>query len=42
MVLIVFNFKYLCQNFIKLNLEGVFWNPQDDSKLSLGNQVDKE
>ena len=33
----VFDFKYLSQNSINLNMLGVFWNPQDEQfpKLSL-------
>ena len=36
MLSIVFNLKYLSQNFIKFNIQGVFWNPQDEqiSKLT--------
>ena len=44
MVSIVFNFKYLSQNFINLSIQGVFWNPEDKqiSKLSLGNKYDQD
>ena len=30
MVLIVFNFKYLSKNFIKLSMKGLYQNPQDE------------
>ena len=30
MLSIVFNLKYLSKKFIKFNIQGVFWNPQDE------------
>ena len=43
-VSIVFNIKYLSQNFIKLSILGVFWNPHDKqiSKLSLALIFDED
>ena len=43
-VSIVFNLKYLSQNFIKLSMLGVSRNPHDEqiSKLSLGFKFDEE
>ena len=35
MISIVFNFKYLSQDFIKLSMQGVFWNPEDEQILKL-------
>ena len=37
MISFVFNLKYLRQNLVNFNFQGVFWNPQDVqiSKLSL-------
>ena len=44
MLSIVFNLKYLSQNFIKFKDQGQFWNPHDEQipKLSLGVQFDQE
>ena len=44
MVSIVFNLKYHSQNFSKLSIQGVFWNPEDEQipKLSLGNNFDPD
>jgi len=44
MLSIVFNLKYLSQNFIKFNIQGVFWNPQDEqiSKLTLVIKFDQD
>ena len=38
------NLKYLSQNFIKFNIQGVFWNPQDEqiSKLILVIKFDQD
>ena len=42
-VSIVFNLKYFSQNFIKLNMWGVFQNPGDKQipKLLFGDQFDQ-
>ena len=44
MLSIVFNLEYLSQNFIKFNIQGVFWNPQDEqiSKLILVIKFDQD
>ena len=44
MLSIVFNLEYLSQNFIKFNIQGVFWNPQDEqiSKLTLVIKFDQD
>ena len=44
MLSIVFNLKYLSKNFIKFNIQGVFWNPQDEqiSKLTLVIKFDQD
>ena len=44
MLSIVFNLKYLSQNFIKFKDQGQFWNHHDEQipKLSLGVQFDQE
>ena len=44
MLQIVFNLEYLSQNFIKFNIQGVFWNPQDEqtSKLTLVIKFDQD
>ena len=44
MSLSVQNFKFLSQNFIKFNIQGVFRNPQDEQipKLSLEFQFDQD
>ena len=43
-VSIVLIIKYLSQNFIKLSMLGMFWNPHDKkiSKLSLGFKFDED
>ena len=40
----MFNLKYLSKNFIKFNIQGVFWNPQDEqiSKLTLVIKFDQD
>ena len=40
----VFYLKYLRQNLVNFNFQGVFWNPQDEqnSKLSLDLHFDKD
>ena len=44
MLQIVFNLEYLSQNFIKFNIQGGIWNPQDKQipKLTLGIKFDQD
>ena len=44
MISFVFYLKYLRQNLVNFNFQGVFWNPQDEqnSKLSLDLHFDKD